>query len=101
MYEVIVVDNGSADATVSIAEEHGAQVVLSSADTVAGARNFGFDHSLGEVIIFLDADVQVSAAWGGHIGGWITSIAEEPMKITGSRCLPIDGKNLFTANWFG
>ena len=101
VYEVIVVDNGSSDATGSIAEKHGAQVVISSADTVAGARNIGFDHSLGEVIIFLDADVQVSSAWGDHVGGWVTAIVDEPMKIAGSRCLPLDEQNLFTANWFG
>ena len=53
------------------------------------------------MIIFLDADVQVSSAWGGDIGGWVATIVDEPMKISGSRCLPLDEQNLFAANWFG
>ena len=56
--EVIVVDDGSADATASIAEGHGCKVVRSPASLgAARARNLGANAAGGPVVLFTDADI--------------------------------------------
>ena len=62
-YEIIVVDNGSTDATVAIAESHGASVYIQPDLTIAGLRNYGADVARGDVVAFLDADVVVAPEW--------------------------------------
>ncbi|MCC9599502.1 glycosyltransferase [Stieleria sp. JC731] len=58
-YEVIVVDDNSRDATLSIAEAHGAVTVKSGGGDIGAARNRGFSVSNGQRLIFVDADTVV------------------------------------------
>lgn len=55
--EVIVVDSGSRDATVSLARRHGAAVIAlpSSSFTFGGALNLGAANARGEVLVALSA----------------------------------------------
>ena len=57
--EVIVVDAGSEDGTVSVAERFPGVVVLSGSPPVAKGRNFGGCSARGDVLVFLDADVRL------------------------------------------
>ncbi len=58
-HEVIVVDDGSRDATAARAEEAGAKVVrLSARGGPAKARNAGVRASSADVIVFTDADCE-------------------------------------------
>jgi GT2 family glycosyltransferase len=54
--EVIVVDDGSTDATVEIAGSFGARVVALTNAGPSAARNAGMNAASGEYIAFLDAD---------------------------------------------
>jgi glycosyltransferase involved in cell wall biosynthesis len=54
--EVIVVDDGSTDATASIADDHGAIVLRFEHRGIGPSRNAGLAASHGDVIAFLDAD---------------------------------------------
>lgn len=56
--EVIVVDDGSTDRTVSIVEEYGNQIrlVRQANQGPSAARNAGVAHSMGEILSFLDSD---------------------------------------------
>jgi glycosyltransferase involved in cell wall biosynthesis len=55
--EVLVVDDGSADATRTIAEQAGAKLLATARNGgPATARNLGIRQARGEVIAFLDAD---------------------------------------------
>ena len=56
--ELIVVDAGSTDATVHIAQKSGA-VVLHSEPPVARGRNLGGYSAKGDLIFFLDADTRL------------------------------------------
>lgn len=61
--EVLVVDNGSTDNTVAIAQQHGAQVIHSRVATIAAQRNLGVRQATGELLAFLDADCTVEPGW--------------------------------------
>lgn len=62
-FEVIVVDNGSTDRTVTIAKEMGARVFEKPEATISGLRNYGVSVANGSVIAFLDADCTVTPGW--------------------------------------
>lgn len=59
-YEIIVADAHSTDRTVEIAKAAGAKVV--EGGMPGPGRNKGALHAQGEVIVFLDADVQLPSA---------------------------------------
>jgi hypothetical protein len=54
--EVIVVDDGSADATSRVAAERGARVIRQANQGVSVARNTGVAAATGEWVAFLDSD---------------------------------------------
>lgn len=57
--EVLVVDDGSADATVQVCREHGVQIVRHPYSLGNGAAiKTGVRHAVGEVLVFMDADGQ-------------------------------------------
>jgi glycosyltransferase involved in cell wall biosynthesis len=53
---VIVVDNGSTDATRSIAESFGARIATEPVRNIGQVRNAGARAAKGDVLVFLDAD---------------------------------------------
>ncbi|HEY0393957.1 MAG TPA: glycosyltransferase [Candidatus Elarobacter sp.] len=56
-YELIVVDNGSSDATADVARKHGALYAFVAEPNRGKARNAGIARASGEVIAFVDDDV--------------------------------------------
>jgi glycosyltransferase involved in cell wall biosynthesis len=56
VYEILVVDGGSTDATVAIAEQAGARVIHESRRGYGQACHSGLMAASGEVVVFLDAD---------------------------------------------
>lgn len=78
--EIILVDNGSSDASVAIARELGVQVLENTTGrrvAIAALRNRGAAASRGEILCFLDADMRVPPDWldtleavfiAGHVG---------------------------------
>jgi glycosyltransferase involved in cell wall biosynthesis len=63
-FEVIVVDNGSTDATTSIVQSFEDVSLYSFPEGKVGAvRNFGVQHSRGELLVFIDADCLVDTDW--------------------------------------
>jgi len=62
-YEIIVVDNGSNDATVEIAKKYADRVLIIRDVRVGAVRNFGVKNSKGSVIAFLDSDCIPNKNW--------------------------------------
>jgi glycosyltransferase involved in cell wall biosynthesis len=64
-FEVLIVDNGSRDATVSIAEEHAVRprVLREPARGPYAARNAGIAAASGEIVAFTDADCLPEPEW--------------------------------------
>jgi glycosyltransferase involved in cell wall biosynthesis len=68
--ELLVVDSGSTDGTVALAEKQGARVVTSPFTDFATQRNFAMSQAMGGWVLFVDADEQITPA-----------LAEEIIKI--------------------
>jgi GT2 family glycosyltransferase len=63
-YEVIVVNDGSKDATDAIARSHPhARVITTMNNGLSMARNIGLSAAVGSVVAYTDADVRVDPDW--------------------------------------
>jgi rSAM/selenodomain-associated transferase 2 len=86
--EVIVVDGGSADGTVAVAEGLGATTI--SAERGRGAQmDAGASASTGEVLLFLHADSRLPDAWQHKV----QEVMAAPGVVAGGFRLSIDSTN--------
>jgi GT2 family glycosyltransferase len=65
--EVIVVDDGSTDATASIARSYGVRVVSTPNQGLSAARNVGLRVASGEIVAYIDDDAYPDPAWLTHL----------------------------------
>jgi glycosyltransferase involved in cell wall biosynthesis len=100
--EVIVVDNGSTDATAAIARAHGATVVSESTRGVCHARQRGTSIATGDIVVSSDADTAFPATWLSQIDAAMTKRSE--LVATCGPCQFVDGpwwSTLYTRLLFG
>jgi glycosyltransferase involved in cell wall biosynthesis len=104
-YEIVLVNDGSTDATAGTGEKFGARVISIERRQIAAARNAGARAARGDIFIFVDADTQIGAE---HVRGVIDSLGNG-FAGGGSR-LAFDGQippwgkvmfHVFTALYFG
>ena len=62
-FEVIVVDDGSTDATPQIARDHGFRLIQQANLGLSGARNTGWQAAQGSIIAYLDDDAAPEPHW--------------------------------------
>jgi GT2 family glycosyltransferase len=62
-YEVIVVNDGSSDATPAIAREHGFRVISGRNRGLSHARNVGLHAASGEIVAYIDDDAYPDPHW--------------------------------------
>ncbi len=67
--EIVVVDDGSTDATAAIAEREGARVVRQENAGPASARNRGWREARAPVILFTDSDCVPRTDWARRLAG--------------------------------
>src|SRR5262249_49686722 len=62
-HEVIVVDDGSTDATASIARKHSVQLIQIENKGLSNARNVGMRAATGDIIAYIDDDAYPDPDW--------------------------------------
>jgi glycosyltransferase involved in cell wall biosynthesis len=78
--ELIVVDSGSKDRSREVAREQGARVVECPRG-IPLARNVGARHASGELLAYVDADVELVEGWYATVARALTAV---PRKIVGA-----------------
>jgi glycosyltransferase involved in cell wall biosynthesis len=60
--EIIIVDHGSTDQTLTIAKSYGAKIFESQSDDFSVRRNLGAEKASGDWLLYIDADERVSSS---------------------------------------
>ena len=90
--EVIVVDSGSKDRTVEIAEAHGAKVFVREWPGFAAQKNFAIAQCTGDWVLSLDADEEMSPELAAQIR---TLLPTNPP----ADAYYLNRRNLFLGRW--
>ena len=72
-FEVIVVDDGSTDATATIAREYGYRVISTENRGLSSARNTGLEAASGEIVAYLDDDAYPDPHWLTYLAATFSS----------------------------
>jgi glycosyltransferase involved in cell wall biosynthesis len=84
-HEVLLVDNGSTDRTIEIAQEFSAvSIHVKETAKVGAVRNYGVQKAIGSVIVFLDSDCVVSQDW---LTDGIRKLTANPGSVIGGQYL--------------
>lgn len=98
--EVIVVDNGSTDDSVAIAESMGA-TVLHCQGTISAVRNLGASRAKGDYLAFIDADIEVRHGWSQQLESIFTQLGEQAgSSLVGYPCDVPEHPSWIEAVWF-
>jgi glycosyltransferase involved in cell wall biosynthesis len=92
--EIIVVDSGSTDATVTLAKAHGARVFAEPWHGFAQQKNLALAKATGDWILSLDADEEVSPKLAASIGALLDS--PQPPPFAG---YTMNRRNLYLRRW--
>lgn len=76
LFEVVVVDNGSEDRSVSIAQEFATSIYKSNACNAGGVRNDGAVFAKFDVIAFIDSDCVVPKDWACKVISYLDENAD-------------------------
>jgi glycosyltransferase involved in cell wall biosynthesis len=90
--EIIVVDSGSTDRTVEIANSFGAKVFVEKWKGYAAQKNFAIDQAANHWVLSLDADEEVSP----KLAEEVIALLKTPSKPSG---FFIPRKNMFLGRW--
>jgi O-antigen biosynthesis protein len=84
--EVIVVDDGSTDATAAIARDYGFRLITTGNLGLSNARNIGMQKATGEIIAYLDDDACPDPHWLTYLAA--TFLSTEHVGVGGPNLTP-------------
>ena len=66
-YEVIVVNDGSTDATAAIAGEYDVRLINTDQKVLSNARNVGWRAAQGDIVVYIDDDAYPDPHWLAYL----------------------------------
>ena len=99
-YNVTVIDNNSTDRTADIARQRGIACISSDASTVSKLRNTGVANTDGKILVFLDADTEVTLRWAKRLPVVLEFLTGNPGTLTGCPYSISDASNWIEKYWF-
>lgn len=97
--EIIVVDSGSTDGTVAIAESFGARVIRQSWLGFAAQKNFAIAQATGDWVLSLDADEELAPGLAGALARALQLDASGDARICALAGFRLARKNFFLGRW--
>jgi glycosyltransferase involved in cell wall biosynthesis len=99
-FETILVDNGSEDQTVMIAESMECRCFVKPEMGISQLRNFGASVAYGSVIVFIDSDVSLTSTWRTDISPYLPHLLNEQRIVLGSHYRPNPDTPFPLRAWF-
>jgi glycosyltransferase involved in cell wall biosynthesis len=98
-FEIVVIDNYSTDNTICEAKKY--DVSISSVNgNISKLRNYGAKMSVGDIIIFLDADMEITTQWGIEFSRKFEEFLKNKNIVSGSIADIYNHQNWIEKNWF-
>jgi glycosyltransferase involved in cell wall biosynthesis len=96
--DLVVIDNGSVDASPSVAQRLGASVLVRPDDSIGEMRNVGARQSTGDIFVFADADCVLEK---DAIGVVVTCLKDEKVAAVGpDGLIPIGAATWVQRAWY-
>ncbi len=89
--EIVVVDSGSTDNTMEIAEREGATIVKTKGGSFKDWRNIGLEASHGDWVLYIDADERVTPKLATEI--------QETIRFTSNTSFALRRNNIHFGKW--
>ena len=99
-WELVVVDNGSTDDTLQVAESLPHALGIQARGTVGACRNAGAARARGSVFAFLDADIRLTPEWRASIESVLEQLVRDDRIVTGSTVSVPDDPTCIERYWF-
>ncbi|HXV59739.1 MAG TPA: glycosyltransferase, partial [Vicinamibacteria bacterium] len=87
-FEVIVIDDGSTDATAAIAREYGFFVISTENRGLSKARNTGLELATGEIVAYIDDDAYPDPHWLTYLAETFSTTSH--VGVGGPNITPLD-----------
>lgn len=98
--EIIIINNGSIDINNEEAAKFLATAYRIDKTSVGTARNFGASKATNELLIFLDADMEITSEWAQEIQNVSELIHNDFNQITGNKVTIPTNPNWIEKYWF-
>src|SRR6266487_6577886 len=76
---IFVVDDGSTDATASIARQYDCRLIRTENRGLANARNTGLNAATGEIVAYIDDDAYPDPHWLTYLAAWFLNTSHAAM----------------------
>lgn len=101
-FEVVVVDNGSTDRTVEVANSFAGMLQIRVFEErgayIARLRNVGADYAISPYFAFIDADCVAPPEW---LERGVTRLCDFPETVTGAHYAIPEGSSWLAKSWYG
>jgi len=98
LYDVLVLDNGSSDATLHIVGRYPCSVLVCPEKTISELRNLAVATSQAPLIAFVDSDCVIPPNWLQNALPWL----DAPLvAVAGCKYKPPPNASRFERNWYG